>query len=68
MAVISAIWWVLGWYPITSVLMGVTVVGLAGGVVPAGWVQPAVNSKRAIAMSANAIIFMEFMGGVLPCR
>jgi hypothetical protein len=42
--------------------------GGAGVAVPVDWVQPAVNSKRAIAMSAKAITFIEFMGTILPCQ
>ena len=67
MAVMAAIWWVLGWYPIRSSLSGAAVVG-AGVVVPDGWVQPAVMSKRAMAMNAIAVIFIVFMGTVLSCQ
>jgi hypothetical protein len=67
MAVIAAIWWVLGWYPIRSSLMGAVVVG-TGVVVPDGWVQPAVSSKRAIARRATAVILIGFMQSVLFCQ
>jgi hypothetical protein len=60
MAVISAIWWVLGWYPIFSSLIGAAVVGTRV-VVPDGWVQPAVSSKRAMAIRVIAVILIGFM-------
>jgi hypothetical protein len=64
---------VLGWYPITSSFIGAAVPGAAVAdgvavVVPEGWVQPAVNSKRARAMHAIAIILIDFMRTVLSCR
>jgi hypothetical protein len=34
---------------------------VVGATVPAGCVQPAVSSKRAIAISATAMIFIGFM-------
>jgi len=60
MAVISAIWWVLGWYPIRSVVTGVP---LAADEEPDDCVQPAENTTniRANAISAVAAIFHDFI-------
>jgi hypothetical protein len=40
-------------------------VGVTVGVFPAGWVQPAIISKKITAISAVAIIFIAFMRKLL---
>jgi hypothetical protein len=62
----AAIWWVLGWYPIRSSFMDATVVGVAVVFGAVGWVQPAVNSKKAITMNAIAMILIGFMNRCCP--